>query len=161
MTATIAAPTASPSRPRHILDRFWFFVIAGLVGEHANNSRRAEPAREREMARRKAQTYGVRDPFGTTAGASRRANRDVFSAPGLALVRSVTLERVDRSFSWLPAGPPIGSGRSSGTARALVLRIRARRRRTSSRFTNALEKRPSSGRDGGSVRQLSNAGISS
>ena len=27
------------------------------------------------MARRKAQTYGVRDPFGTTAGASRRANR--------------------------------------------------------------------------------------
>ena len=26
------------------------------------------------MARRKAQTYGVRDPFGTTAGASRRAN---------------------------------------------------------------------------------------
>src|SRR6185436_17296688 len=29
----------------------------------------------RGMARRKAQTYGVRDPFGTTAGASRRANR--------------------------------------------------------------------------------------
>jgi len=27
------------------------------------------------MARRKAQTYGVRDPFGTTSGASRRANR--------------------------------------------------------------------------------------
>jgi hypothetical protein len=27
------------------------------------------------MARRKAQTYCVRDPFGTTAGASRRANR--------------------------------------------------------------------------------------
>jgi hypothetical protein len=27
------------------------------------------------MARRKAQTYSVRDPFGTTAGASRRANR--------------------------------------------------------------------------------------
>ena len=27
------------------------------------------------MARRKAQTYGVRDPFGTTTGVSRRANR--------------------------------------------------------------------------------------
>jgi hypothetical protein len=27
------------------------------------------------MARRKAKTYGVRDPFGTTTGVSRRANR--------------------------------------------------------------------------------------
>jgi hypothetical protein len=70
----------------------------------------------------------------------------VHTAPGLALVRSVTLECADRSFSWLPAGPPIGSGRSSDTARALVLRIRARRRRTSSRDQDASRTRPSSER---------------
>src|ERR1044071_843685 len=97
----------------------------------------------------------------TATGAYRRANHGVHTAPGLALVRSVTLECADRSFRWLPAGPPIGSGRSSGTARALMLRTRARRRRTSSRFTNALEKRPSSGRDHAMIRAIRPAGISS
>src|ERR1044071_4409763 len=55
-------------------------------------------------------------------GASRRANHGVHTAPGPALVRSVTLERVDRSFSLLQAGAPIGPGGSSDAARVLMLR---------------------------------------
>src|ERR1041384_7907071 len=86
------------------------------------------------MARRKAQTYGVRDPFGITAGASRRANHGVHTASGPALVRSVTLERVDRSFSLLQAGAPIGPGGSSDAARVPDLHSQARRRRPSSRL---------------------------
>jgi hypothetical protein len=70
------------------------------------------------------------------AGASRRANRGGSNTgPRFSPVR--TLERVDRSFSLLQAGPPIGSGRSSDAAREQAVCQPARRRRTSPRFMNA------------------------
>jgi hypothetical protein len=90
------------------------------------------------MARRKAQTYGsaiLADHGGRLS--ARQSRRLLRYTPGPALVRSVTLERVDRSFSQLLAGTPSGPGGSPGAARVLMLRARARRRRTPSRLTNA------------------------
>src|SRR4029079_12055720 len=49
---------------------YWMPAFAGMTTFPAG----LRPRGLRGMARRKAQTYGVRDPFGTTAGASRRAN---------------------------------------------------------------------------------------
>jgi len=75
------------------------------------------------------------------AGASWRANRGIFSAAGLALVRSVALECAGRAFSQLLAGTPSGPGRSSAAAR--VPRCdEARGRRTSSRFTTPHDRAP-------------------
>jgi len=109
--------------------------------------------RMRGMARRKAQTYGS-GPLPDTAGASRRANRGVFTAAGPAfrlgcLRLSQSLERHSRSsspkagsaniqvVSQLLAGTPGGPGGSSDAARVPDLRRQARGRRTSSRCRNA------------------------
>ncbi len=51
------------------------------------------------------------------AGASRRASHGRLPASGPALVRSVALDRADRSFSQLLAGTPSGPGGSSDAAR--------------------------------------------
>jgi hypothetical protein len=109
------------------------------------------------MARRKAQTYGscllaetrwrlsarhtrssseavAHRKYASATQPKRMLICGVHTAPGPALVRSATLERVDRSFSLLQAGAPIGPGGSSDAARVLMLRPRVRRRRTSSRL---------------------------
>src|SRR4029079_993075 len=50
---------------------YWMPAFAGMTTFPAG----LRPRGLRGMVRRQVQTYGVRDPFGTTAGASRRANR--------------------------------------------------------------------------------------
>ena len=93
----------------------------------------------RGMARRKAQ-----NPYGSCLAArgrlaARQSQR--FPAPGPAFVRSVALECADRSISQLLAGPPSGSRRELRCRPSALLR-KARRRRTSSRFTTPHDRAP-------------------
>jgi hypothetical protein len=62
----------------------------------------------------KRKPYGVRDPFGITAGASRRATRGVFCVTHRA---PLSVAGYGRSVSQLLAGTRIGPGGSPGAAR--------------------------------------------
>ena len=64
------------------------------------------------------------------------------------------------TISQLLAGTRIGPGRSPDAARVPGMHCRTRGRRTPSRLTNALEKRPSEDEVGRIVKVLRSAGIS-
>jgi len=64
-----------------------------------------------------------------------------------------------RGVSQFLAGTPSGPGGSSGTARELVLRTCARRRRTSSRSPRRLARTPLNGRGDANVREVRGPGI--
>jgi hypothetical protein len=122
----------------------------------------------RGLARRKAQTYGIHDPFGIAAGASRRATCADAAAASACYLRPICRRRAALSPSalrfpckqrWEPAfgigqtvvsqllaGPLSGPGRSPGAARVPDPRDQARGRRATSRLYARLAKRPFGGR---------------